>query len=36
MGAIRERIAHLTSRAPWGRFLVNSIPLTPTATISYL
>lgn len=36
MGAIRERIAHLTARAPWGRFLVNSIPLTPTATISYL
>ena len=36
MGAIRERIAHLASRAPWGRFLVNSIPLTPTATISYL
>jgi hypothetical protein len=36
MGAIRERIANLTSRAPWGRFLVNSIPLTPTATISYL
>jgi hypothetical protein len=36
MGAIRERIAHLTSRSPWGRFLVNAIPLTPTATISYL
>jgi preprotein translocase subunit SecB len=36
MGAIRERIAHLTSRAPWGRFLVNSIPLNPTAHISYL
>lgn len=36
MGAIRERIAQLTSRAPWGRFLVNSIPLSPTAQISYL
>jgi preprotein translocase subunit SecB len=36
MGAIRERLAQLTSRAPWGRFLVNSIPLSPTAQISYL
>jgi preprotein translocase subunit SecB len=36
MGAIRERLAQLTSRAPWGRFLVNSIPLNPVAQISYL
>jgi preprotein translocase subunit SecB len=36
MGAIRERLAQLTSRAPWGRFLVNSIPLSPTTQISYL
>jgi hypothetical protein len=36
MGAIRERIAQLTSRAPWGRFLVNSIPLSPKAEINYL
>ena len=36
MGAIRERLANLTSRAPWGRFLVNSIPMNPTAQISYL
>lgn len=36
MGAIRERLAQLTARAPWGRFLVNSIPLSPTAQISYL
>ena len=36
MGAIRERIAHLTGRAPWGRFLVNTIPLQPVAEISYL
>lgn len=36
MGAIRERLAQLTSRAPWGRFLVNTIPLSPTTQISYL
>ena len=36
MGAIRERLAQMTARAPWGRFLVNSIPLNPTAQISYL
>lgn len=36
MGAIRERIAHLTGRSPWGRFLVNTIPLQPVAEISYL
>ena len=36
MGAIRERLAQMTSRAPWGRFLVNSIPLSPTTQISYL
>ena len=36
MGAIRERIAHLTGRAPWGRFLINLIPLSPATTISYI
>ena len=36
MGAIRERIAHLTGRAPWGRFLINVIPLSPATTISYI
>jgi hypothetical protein len=36
MGAIRERLAQMTARAPWGRFLVNSIPLSPTTQISYL
>jgi preprotein translocase subunit SecB len=36
MGAIRERLAQMTARAPWGRFLVNSVPLSPTTQISYL
>jgi hypothetical protein len=27
MGAMRERLAELTARAPWGRFLVKPIPL---------
>ena len=34
MGAIRERLADLTSRAPWGRFLINSVNLPQPATIS--
>jgi len=36
MGAIRERVAHLTSRSPWGRFLINVIPLSPPTQISYI
>ena len=36
MGAIRERLAHLTGRAPWGRFLINVIPLSPPTQISYI
>jgi hypothetical protein len=30
VGAIRERLAELTSRAPWGRFLMNAVALVPT------
>ena len=33
IGAIRERLADLTARSPWGRFLINSIPLTEPRTI---
>lgn len=36
MGAIRERIAHLTGRAPWGRFLINVIQLSEPASVSYI
>ncbi len=36
MGAIRERIAHLTGRSPWGRFLINVIPLAPPTQITYI
>lgn len=27
MGAVRERLAEATARAPWGRFLINAVPL---------
>ncbi len=27
VGALRERVAELTSRAPWGRFLINLVPV---------
>jgi hypothetical protein len=27
MGAIRERLADMTARAPWGRFLINAVPV---------
>jgi hypothetical protein len=27
MGAIREHLASMTARAPWGRFMINAIPL---------
>jgi hypothetical protein len=33
MGAMRERLADLTSRAPWGRFLINAVPLPQVAQI---
>jgi preprotein translocase subunit SecB len=36
IGAIRERLADLTARAPWGRFLINTILLAETRTITYL
>ncbi|MEO6185034.1 MAG: hypothetical protein ABIP38_00160 [Steroidobacteraceae bacterium] len=36
MGAIRERLADLTSRAPWGRFLINAVNLPAPATISVI
>jgi hypothetical protein len=26
LGAVRERIAEMSSRAPWGRFLVDLVP----------
>ena len=26
LGAVRERIAEMTSRAPWGRYLVDLVP----------
>jgi hypothetical protein len=28
VGAIRERLADLTSRAPWGRFLMGVVVLS--------
>ncbi len=34
MGAIRERLADITARAPWGRFLVNALPLQETVQIT--
>lgn len=36
IGAIRERLADLTSRAPWGRFLLNTITLAEPRTITYI
>jgi hypothetical protein len=36
MGAIREHLAQLTVRAPWGRFLINTIPLQPPTQINYI
>ncbi len=27
IGAVRERLLELTSRAPWGRFMLNTIPV---------
>jgi hypothetical protein len=26
LGAVRERIAEMSSRAPWGRYLVDLVP----------
>jgi preprotein translocase subunit SecB len=36
MGSARERIAELTARAPWGRFLINPTLLTEPVQISYI
>jgi hypothetical protein len=36
MGAIRERIADVTSRAPWGRFLINSVGLPEGVQIRHM
>lgn len=33
MGAVRERLAEATARAPWGRFLINAIPLPESLQI---
>jgi hypothetical protein len=33
IGAIRERLADLTSRAPWGRFLINVVPIRPPTAV---
>ncbi len=27
VGAVRERLLELTSRAPWGRFMLNTLPI---------
>lgn len=34
MGSVRERLADITARAPWGRFLINALPLQDSQTIS--
>jgi len=34
LGAARERIAELSSRGPWGRFLVNVMAIRPPTAIS--
>jgi hypothetical protein len=36
MGAMRERLAELTARAPWGRFLVKPIPLQDPQQINLI
>ena len=34
IGAIRERLADLTSRAPWGRFLMNVVMLSDKVAVT--
>ncbi|MET0280400.1 MAG: hypothetical protein ABW278_04650 [Steroidobacteraceae bacterium] len=36
MGAIRERLADITSRAPWGRFLINAVGLPEAIEIRHI
>lgn len=35
MSALREHLAQVTARSPWGRFLVNVIALPAPTTLSY-
>ena len=34
MGAIREQLASITARGPWGRFLINAVPLQDPTQIA--
>ncbi|MGC4029310.1 MAG: hypothetical protein QM696_10590 [Steroidobacteraceae bacterium] len=36
MGAIRERLADITARAPWGRFLINALPLQESVQLNIM
>lgn len=36
MGSIRERLAEMTSRNPWGRFMINGVPLSEPVQVSQL
>jgi hypothetical protein len=36
MGAIRERIAEMTARAPWDRFLINPTLLAEAEQITFI
>lgn len=36
MGTVRERLAELTARAPWERFLINPTPLSEPAQITFI
>ena len=34
VGAIRERLADMTARAPWGRFLINTVNLSEARSVT--
>lgn len=34
MGMVRERLADITARSPWGRFLISTLPLQEAQTIN--
>jgi hypothetical protein len=36
MGNMRERVAELTARGPWGRFLINPTPLAEPMQIAFI
>jgi hypothetical protein len=36
MGNMRERVAELTARAPWGRFLINPTTLAEPLQIAFI